>query len=301
MGRKRKRILIIGLPLFAKRVKEQLTAFDKLNSYKVLDTYYSQRDRLLIPILMRWCDVVYSINGAYGGSGTIDLAFKLKKKVVFHWVGTDVMKATARFKEGNHDSRYVRKASHLCEVNWIQDELAQIGIDAKILNFAAFDLTGTPSPLPEEFRVLTYLPKGRDEFFRFAEIREVMLDLPEVPFDIVGTDEDKGISNAHVHGWVNDMPSYFNQATICLRYTQHDGLSNFVLEGLSRGRYVIYNNPFPHVEYVQGKDEIVTVIKRLKDLHSKGELPLNIKGREFITSEFNADKINSELVAYLSA
>ena len=100
------RVLITGLPLFSDRLCGELSAFDPDNRYYRLDTYYSRFDRLKALFMLPFVDVVYSINGTVQKSRVFDLAFKLNKKVVMNWVGTDVVKA---LNTQNPNQNYIKK------------------------------------------------------------------------------------------------------------------------------------------------------------------------------------------------
>ena len=126
------KVLIVGLPLFAERLKNDLTEYDSSNKYYFLNTYYNKWDRVKALFLIPRVDVVYSINGTLGTSRVFDLTLKLKKKLMIAWVGTDVLKAK-KLKEVNQ--LFLEKAEHYCEVDWIKKELVELNINAKSFEF----------------------------------------------------------------------------------------------------------------------------------------------------------------------
>ena len=87
------KVLIIGLPLFAKNLAKELNQFDPDNRYVCLNTYYRFIDKLKFLYHVRNCDIVYSLNGSIYNARAFDMALKFKKKLIIHWVGTDVIKA----------------------------------------------------------------------------------------------------------------------------------------------------------------------------------------------------------------
>ena len=72
----RMKIIIVGLPLFSKRLEHNLREFDPSNSYKSLDTYYNKLDKLKALIKIPKSDCIFSINGSITKSKVFDIAFK---------------------------------------------------------------------------------------------------------------------------------------------------------------------------------------------------------------------------------
>ncbi len=289
------RVLIVGLPLFAKRLKEDLSSFDKENTYYSLDTYYNKWDKIKSFFLIPRVDVVYSINGTLGKSRVFDRAFKFNKKVMLTWVGTDVTKSK---KLENINQQYLKQAHHYCEVSWIQEELKELNIDAKILNFFNFkEAKEIHSPESKELSILCYISKNREKYYGWDAVMVAARQNPEVQFNIVGTD---GLGdqpeNVHCHGWVEDMNPLFNEAHCAIRYVEHDGLSGFVLESLYRGKQVLYSEPLDHCRYVKNVDELSEQVKSMNEELKTGEELINREGAKFIDENFNRDKILSELI-----
>lgn len=298
-GQKRNKILIVGLPLFAERLKNDLSSFDKKNRYYFLNTYYSRKDRIKAFFLLPFVDVVYSINGSLSKSKVFDLAFYFKKRVMMTWVGTDVSKA---IKEPNKNQLYLKKAEHYCEVEWIQEELKQLTIDAKIQNFfnfkTDFEVVLNSSA---QLNVLTYISKNREEYYGWNELLYVAEQNPTIQFTVVGTD---GVgtypTNIICLGWQKDMNEHFNKAHVTIRFVQHDGLSGFVLESLFRGKQVIYSEPLSHCLHAQNKEAIHQHIQQLNNDLVAGKDLFNHQGRDFVRSNFNTETILSTLVANFS-
>lgn len=298
-GQKKVKVLIVGLPLFAKRLKEDLETFDKVNKYYCLDTYYNRNDRIKALLLLPFVDVIYSINGSLSKSKVFDIAFKLKKRVMMTWVGTDVSKAK---KEPHKNQLYLTESEHYCEVEWIQNELKELNIDAKIQNFFNFKTNfEAVANNSTQLNVLTYISKNREEYYGWNELRYIAEQNPTIQFTVVGTD---GIgtypNNINCLGWQKDMNEHFNKAHVTVRFVQHDGLSGFVLESLIRGKQVIYSKPLAHCLYAQYKEDIHQHIQQLnKDLLAGKDL-FNHQGRDFVLSNFNTETILSTLVANFS-
>ena len=296
------RVLIVGLPLFAERLQKDLSEFDSSNSYYSLNTYYSRKDRIKALFLIPRVDVVYSINGTLGQSRVFDLAFRRKKKVMMTWVGTDVTKAK---QLGEVNDVFLNQSEHYCEVGWIQEELKELNIQAEILNFFNFsDEKKNTICSSEQLQVLTYISKGREEYYGWNEIISAALENKDIEFTVVGTDGE-GMAeipeNVNCLGWVDDMDSLFEKAHCTIRFVEHDGLSGFVLESLFRGKQVIYSEPLDHCHHVRSTSEISSKLNELKTRRANGESLLNVTGIDYVKKNFNREYILKRLIEKFKA
>lgn len=293
------KIIIVGLPLFAERLAKTLSEFAPKNRYTFLNTYYSKKDKLKARFLIPRADLLFSINGSIVSSGVFDLAIRKKVPIIMNWVGTDVLLANEAFKSGNYRRDYIEYAIHFCEVDWIKQELKEIGINAEIVNFASFDKHfEMKNPLSERYTVLTYIPKVRSEFYQPKIFLNVAKRLPEVNFLIAGTDANEYEplpENVKALGWVSDMDSLYNKVHACVRIPEHDGLSTFILEGLARGKDVFYKYHFDYCTKAENEEELIQGIKSRLDAYQNGSWQPNSNGAEFIEKTFNREKILGEL------
>lgn len=290
------KVLIIGLPLFSDRLQKELSAFDPENKYYRLNSYYSKIDRIKAFFMLPFVDIVYSINGTLGNSRLFDLALKRNKKVVMHWVGTDVVNAS---KEKSPNKAYIKDAVHFCEVGWIKDELKEIGIDAEIVNFAVFSKKVTASLPVNEFTVLSYIPGNRSSFYGIEAFLSLANNFPDTRFLIAGgTEEDFGKlpDNVKALGWVKDMEEVFDQSHVCVRYPEHDGLSNFILEAMARGKQVLYKYNFDHCNYCPTENDLIENLSKLKQSYDSGKWEINKVAVSFIQTHFNQETILGGLV-----
>lgn len=298
MGRQMK-VIVVGLPLFAKRLAKSLGNFDKSNSYTWLNTYYSKIDKLKAKFLIPRAECIISINGSIETSKVFDLALNRKIPLIMIWVGTDVITATAAFKSGKYRKDYIENAVHFCEVNWIQDELKAIGINADIVNFASFDKTfQLMNPISQKFTVLTYIPNQRSEFYGPNLFLNVARSFPNINFIIAGTKAEEYHplpENVKALGWVEDMDSLYADVHLCVRIPEHDGLSTFILESLARGKDVIYKYPFDYCLQAGNEMEFKSVLQSRYSLFINGLWESNRSGAEFIANEFNSTQILGEL------
>jgi hypothetical protein len=299
MGKKR-RLILVGLPLFAKRLHDAMKP--KLNNWEVihLDTYSSRYDKMRAMFLIPKADIVYSINGTITNSKVLDMALKNKVKCIMHWVGTDVLSAINAYNSGDYKLDFIKKVHHLCEVDWIQEELMPLGIDAKILNFASFDQSfEIQAPEDNKLSLLTYMSDARAEFYGLPKVIELAKKFPEVSFTIVGAKASAYFplpANVEALGWVDNMAYYFNNCHATIRIPEHDGLSNFVLESLARGKHVFYNHPYSHCTFCATLSDLEHAVLELKHAVEGGNYLPNLAGKTFVERAFNSDYVFSQLI-----
>lgn len=287
------KIIITGLPYFGKKVLANLLEADKQNKYVFLNTYYSNYDRIRFLFHILNTRVVYSINGATGKSFVLSLAIKLKKRVVFHWVGSDVMLAKEAVEKKTVDENFLSYPVHLTDSPWFVDDLKEIGIKAKYLPLLTVENIPEKPIMSGEFSILTYVPQDDQEFYGLPIIIEVAKQFPEIIFKIAGSKETSFplTPNIQLLGWIDNMKPLFEKSVVCIRFLKHDGLSFFVLESLLYGKYVIYNRSFDYCNYASNVPEMISVISELYAKFRIGELAPNEDGREFVIREFSKENV----------
>lgn len=295
------KILIVGLPLFAERLQKELSEFDEKNKYYQLNTYYSRKDKIKAFFMIPFMDVIFSINGTTEKSKVIDLALFFKKRVLFNWVGTDVLKAISN---QNRNQKYISKVEHYCEVEWIQEELKPIGINADILNFVSFNKSFETVKIDSDrLNVLSYIPENRADFYGIKEFMSLVEAFPQVNFYIAGAtavNYQPLPENVKALGWVDDMDTLFNEMHVTIRFPEHDGLSSFILESMARGKQVIYKYPFNHCIGCDSLTEMKQAIQELSTKFSSGNDLVNYEAQKFIEENFSRDKILGELTRKLT-
>lgn len=297
------KVIVVGLSFFGKKLVSKLNDFDPSNSYLFLDTYQSKWEKLKAKLKIPKADVVLSINGSLQPSGVFDLCIQKKVPLMMMWVGSDVQLAQEAIQNGTARMDYLNYAKHFCEVGWIQDELAQIGIDADIQNFAAFTTERSIPPFPKDkLRVFCYINDRNQEFYGSKEIIALAQLFPDIEFEIVGTHLSRYAnkpSNVITHGWVENLDSIYSRCQISLRYPEHDGLATVVLESLALGKHVIYKYPFYSCKTAKNLNEMSQHLAEFQTSFNRGELKQNVEGISFIKREFNAEIIFSSLVQQL--
>ncbi len=281
----KRRAVCIGFPYYAKFLS------DMMNEHSVQWHFQPFKDGTRLGILrslvaLRSADALVCFGGPAPNGALIDLARRRQIPVFVVWAGSDVTKAQSmpqQLEAIKQEDFY-----NVSDGPWLVDELATLGIHAEYEPLTAV-VPGPPvRPFPDTFRVLTYLPEPRRDFYGASAVYEVARNMPRVPFRVVGIGRPspEAPDNVEFLGYVNDMPHRLDESTVLLRLPEHDGKSMLVLEALARGRHVIWNYEFPHVQTAGSVENVLEQLRDLHERHAAGKLPLNLPGREFVLANF---------------
>ncbi len=261
------KVLLIGLPYFSNYLADKLSKNFPKDTFISLNTYYSKKDKILFFKHLSKADVIHSINGSISKSTAILLAVLLRKKVVMHWVGTDLIQAEMDYSNKKTNSTLISRPIHLTDTPWFIHRLEKVGIkNPKFIPLKGMEKCNTTPKFPEKFAVLCYIPENRAEFYGIDMAIKIATKLPDIKFNWVGMSNWKHDlpKNVHLHGWVSNISKYIDDSVVCLRMPKSDGLSFFVLESLSKGRYVAYNQPFEYSNYCDSLEDFVSFISEKK-------------------------------------
>ena len=296
------RVLINGLPLFAKRLANELQKYDPQSSYIFLDTYNSKWAQLLFFIYLPFSDCVISMNGVTDNSGSLNLVLKWKKKMILQWMGTDILLALDRFQKNTIERKYIDYATNFVDAPWMMEELKSANINAEKLHFKFVEMN-TIIEKYSSISVISYVAQNRQDFYGMDEIIQLAIVFPEIEFSLYGLEKaEKPITeNIKLYGWVS--PKVFQeklmQTPIFLRLTKHDGFSLAVLEALSFGAEVItsFKSDFGHsaITFDDVPKAMLQAIKEVENRHFKPNLALVEK----LQIEFKKEKILSYYVKKL--
>jgi len=233
------------------------------------------------------CDLVYQLGGRITRGKFLQFARALnKKRIVMHWMGSDVVDDRAAALAGMGDPWVLGEFHHWAESDWMVREVRSLGAACELVPFPSGLIPDTPSPLPEKFSVLVYMPTvERGNLYGLDRILKVARELPDVAFELVGLLDGpipEAPKNLHIHGRVPNLLNFYRRASVVWRPVRHDGVSWMVLESLGHGRHVLWSYPFPGCIQVTGADDARDQIARLHDLHRKASLPINHEGAQFI-------------------
>ncbi len=288
------KVLILGLPYFAKKLKEDLSGFDKSNRYIFLDTYYSFIDKIIFIFILPFVDVVISLNGVSDKSGTLELAVKLKKKIIMHWQGTDVLLALKRFHNNTIYKKYIENSFHFTDSENLKNELNSISINCSLLYYKFLNISEYKSDSKSK-TAYTYIAKNKENFYGWEIIKDAFEQLPDYKLIVVGTDGENlnAPKNVTFKGWVSkdEMKKIIKENILFIRLTEHDGFSLSVLEALSAGNYIIWNYKIENGFLLENKNELKSLI-----VNSFNNNIVNYKGIEWIKNNFNKELILSNLL-----
>lgn len=217
----------------------------------------------------------------------------LGKKVIFHWIGTDVLKAISSRRKHFLLAKILQLFcnKNVCVADHLVSELHEINICSECLPLVGFDLIYNVTSLPKTFTVLAYLPDKRNEFYGSKIIYSLANEFKNILFFVVGGEglNQKTLPNVEYFGWQDDLGPIYKKSTVLVRMTKHDGTPRMILEALSHGRHVISSINFPHCYHADSYEQVKNNIVYLLENPT-----LNIVGAKYVVKEYNKNKIASE-------
>lgn len=295
----KRRAVVVGYDYYARFLADLVNEHSKVWR---LRAYGNSRNATLRAILaVRQADALICFGGPSPDTALVEAARSSNVPIFIIWAGSDVLKA----QQDPFHLEMVKQEQfiNLSDGPWLVDELEALGVHAEYLPVTAVRSGGPVKPFAAQFRVITYLPEPRREFYGSALVYAAARALPDVPFTVVGaggTDPDAP-SNVQFCGMVNNMQERIDGSTVLLRQPEHDGKSMIVLEALARARHVIWNYEFPTVNTARTLPDIVAELRRLKSLHNAGRLPLNYEGRAYVLDTFSRADIAARFAARLDS
>jgi hypothetical protein len=288
------RILLAGNSFFSKKLANKLNEFDLINNYYYIRTDDSFFGRLTFLAILPFCNVVYHLGGELYSSKLINVALWFRKKVVMHWIGSDVSIALDKFSTQKINNKYVNLITHYCEVSWIQSELISIGVEADIVTIASVK-NAKIEELKSPFSIFTYVGKGREKFYGIDWLISLAFDFPDIPIVVAGISNyyeiSKMPSNIQFVGWVDNMSDYYKKSSIYLRLTKHDGLAFSVIEALSFARHVGYTKKYPGTVNLESYEDLKKFVGELYSKMLLGDLKPNEFGCDFVGENHIESKV----------
>ncbi|MBA4181620.1 MAG: hypothetical protein C0506_13600 [Anaerolinea sp.] len=290
-------IAILGLPYFGRMLS------GLLSERGWAATFYPHPGRdlrgwaKLAPALLR-ADIVYLIGSRIEKGSPQDRMLQLRRKpVAIHWVGTDVLIASEEHARGRVSGRVATKPAHWCDAPWLVDELRAIGVRSSYLPLPIPLAAVEAPPLPDQFRVLLYLPVDAfdREVFDIEALLRLPPEFPEIPFTLIPSPAETLPGplppNLEARGWVTYMDALYRTITVVVRLTSHDGMSFMVAESLARERYAIWTFPLEGAIQSKGFEEVSAALRELLRQHRSGELRPNHAGRDYVLRHFDRDTL----------
>ena len=298
-------VLVNGLPYFGRVLVRDLNEFDSKNKYIFLDTYYSKLDKLFFFFLVPFSKLIISFNGVSDNSGALNWVLKWNKKILMQWQGSDVMIAKQRSKENKIDLRYINKAVHVTDFEYLFNELSEINIHAKILPFKHLE-SEINNKRYTKIAVLTYVSQNNENLYGFDTILEVAKELADIEFHIIGSNCENYLplpDNMYVHGWKSkhEVKELMNNIPIFIRMTKHDGNALTVSEALSRGCEVIWTYPSNLTYQANSKADLVNQILFLKKRIEERGLTANQYNSAKILEHYNKEVVINNYVKFINS
>lgn len=294
------KIILTGLPYFARKLHAELSSFDSKNKYYFFDTYYSFKDRIGFLLHLPFIDKVISLNGVSDKSGSLDWVMRFRKKLILLWQGTDVLIARQRYETNSLDRKYIDYATHFTDASWLAEELSLMGIVAGQLHFKSFAGTEKYNDY-SGFSAYTYIPKGKETFYGWNTIHEAFKKLPQIKLYVYGTDGSglEHSENIVFKGWINsiDYNKEISNHSVYIRLTEHDGFSLSVLDALSKGSEVMWNYPLELCHLISFSSEMFRVkVKEIEKLCNERNLSRNQEAMLWVEKYFNREQILSTFI-----
>lgn len=218
-------------------------------------------------------------------------------KKIIHFVGTDIWQLyhvpLIHLRTIWHNYFRNNVDEILCEDEFTQTELRDLGIEAKVVPIPPSKLYEI-RPLPKDFTVACYMPAMNREFYRPKEMAEIAKRMPDVKFKFFGNPAQKGTDpaltpNLEYVGYITDMDSFLSECSAIMRFPVHDGLPISVLEFLLAGRYSIQSTPVAQTFCVPNLD-IDEVVKGLYNIKKLTET----EGVNKLASDYWREKLDHE-------
>ncbi len=237
------------------------------------------------------CDIVHIIFPVLSPFAVRVIAIlkKLNKKILRHWIGSDVMamshnpaKKKLMVEAGSYTDANITQSTEL------QHELQALGVQSKIVRIITDDVTYHEVPMPQTFTVLCYLPKGKENFYGYETLVQLAKDFPDISFLVSSHDGDglTHLPNITYLGRVDSADDLLNRASCLLRIVEHDGLSKMIIEALGKGRQVIWIYKFPFCHTATNYTETANA---LRTIATNGNT-LNAGASDYVRSELSVKK-----------
>ena len=231
-------------------------------------------------------DMIYHVGGIdISSSLFFRIAYLLRKKIVVHWIGTDVLNFTKAEKKGIN-----RNCINLVVSEQLQNELKEIDINSFVVPIFPPNFSCDVMTPPKKHSVLSYVPETREEFYGMTLLKKIAEHFSDIDFHIVansGKNDNRKLHNMHYHGFLNadELKKMYKECSVLFRFPEHDGLPVMVLEALGYGRTVIYRYEFPYVYTPRSGDfnDVITVFEKVFSTSPKAAE----EASAFVAAEFS--------------
>lgn len=253
-----------------------------------LDARGSKIGRLITFVsAIKKVDVVYNVFTQPKFYRKLWLAKLFGKKVVTHWIGSDVRLA---LEDEFELEKFSKMDKHFVCFKSLQDDLVSVGINAEILPIVPFNMNLDLCNQPKEHAVLVYMPEGKESLYGRNDICQTASAFPDVTFYIVANTNKSmfaSYSNIVLLGYLDSaaMANLYEKVSTLVRMHLSDGLSMMVIEALAKGKNVIWDHEFPYVLPGNGAEEIIDSMKKVLERSPF----VNYDAHDFIIREYTKE------------
>lgn len=201
------------------------------------------------------------------------------RRVVFHWAGSDVIRAKDKLPPELLREFYTQpNMVHIGQHKGITTEVKKyFNVDAEVLNTPSSYVYESPFKLPKRFAVSVYYPPFKESrgLYGLDMVDRVIKEMPDVlfylhsPTPITG-EVPKG-PNVKVLDPINPIqyPEFLKHVSVFLRLTEHDGVPYSMVEHICAGRYCVMQQDFPFTKTV--KRDVADVVAGISEFRSQRE------------------------------
>lgn len=295
---RRKRVAISGFGLFCAEVAKNIEHLRPDWEAELLRPV-SRVEVLTALMRLSKADVWYSIGDPFGSRWMYYWARLIGIPRVMHWVGSDI--ECARTDKSVRQAALHANAKHLTEIEWTAQELADLGLPSEILPLPVRHQGSGVKPLPERLTILLYVPKSRADFYGRGTYERLLRDFEGLELRVLvvggGTISPPPSVEVINFGWRSDLREIYNDSTVLIRCTPHDGLALMVVEALSFGRHVIWSKPFPYATQAIDYTQLTSAFSELIHRHKAGSLRAQYEAAEFVRKRYATERCIGDILS----
>ncbi|MCE3296445.1 MAG: hypothetical protein K0R65_2159 [Crocinitomicaceae bacterium] len=289
------RVIVTGLKYFSEQLVQDLSEFDRKNSYTFVNTYTSFWGKIKFMLLLPFTKVVISFNGPTDKSGSLDWVLRLRKKLLIQWMGTDAQHALQRQENKTINRKYIDYASaHLVDFDLLKEDVTRLGLTPEWQDFKSLKAY-EPEKYYDDLMVLSYVPETRQAYYGMHWICELAAENPDTIFTLIGLQECEfeTTPNMRFLGWTSEEETMELMKThaVFLRLTEHDGCSLSVLKAMSMGAEVCWTFPYKYTHHTPGLETLKGRFTEVCELVQSRNLKPNAEIRNFVLESFQKEKV----------
>ena len=231
--------------------------------------------------------------------GLFERAFELMEnlnetKHIGRWIGTDILQHESLVQRGYVAPFHAATILVADAPNLVQEAKELTGRDVDLVRSIPPE-TYQATPITRWDNILSYIPTGREDFFRFGWILDMAADYPDITFNILARSETpKDHPNVRAIPEVQgeEKRALFERCFGYLRPIQHDGIGLTLIEMAQLGRYIFHSDTsIPFVGPARSVGEIEYGIDRI--LAEKKQPDAKIA--DYYRSEYSEAKLTEDV------